>query len=89
MRRACLLGVVAGLAVLGCTPEPGAGPVRETPSPLVSAAPAPSASPSETTEPVQQLLLFVKESEDDPWRTSMAAQMLGPAPSASGEPSIW
>ena len=51
MRRACLLGVVAGLAVLGCTPEPGAGPVRETPSPLVSAAPAPSASPSETAEP--------------------------------------
>ena len=50
MRRACLLGVVTGLAVLGCTPEPGAGPARETPSPLVSAAPAPSASPSETAE---------------------------------------
>ena len=31
-------------------------------------------------EPTQQLLVFVKPTEDDPWRTTLAAQMLEPMP---------
>lgn len=43
MRGAYLLGVVAGLALLGCTAEPSARPDRESsPSPTVSARPLPS-----------------------------------------------
>lgn len=48
MRGAYLLGVVAGLALLGCTPEPSASPERSvTTSPTVSARAAPSQTPTE------------------------------------------
>jgi hypothetical protein len=52
MRGAGLPALVAGLALLGCTPEPSARPERDAPSPSVSVTLSPSASPTASpTEP--------------------------------------
>lgn len=58
MRGSYLLGVVAGLALLGCTPEPSARPAGSTSSSPTATAAASPTETAETTAPAPQPVRF-------------------------------